>query len=248
MTYQSWNAHRYAERAAYVAELGGPVVELLAPKPGERVLDLGCGDGTLTEAIGNLTGSVVGVDASDAMVTAARARGVEAHVMSGEALRFESEFDAVFSNAALHWMRDPRAVIAGVRRALVPGGRFVGEFGGAGNIARIVEAMEHGLSAVASTPRFENPWFFPRADEYRALLKAAGFTVMYIELFERPTPLEHGVRGWIEVFQGALLDRMSGEDRAAFLATCEEYLRPHLFTAEGGWWADYVRLRFAATV
>src|SRR5579862_4266048 len=137
---QRWDPGRYQETAGFVAVLGEPLLELLAAKPGERILDLGCGDGALTEKIAAVA-SVVAVDASADQIKAARARGLDAHVMDGTKLAFENEFDAVFSNAALHWMRDPDAVIAGVWRALKPGGRFVAECGGAGNVETIVKSL-----------------------------------------------------------------------------------------------------------
>jgi trans-aconitate methyltransferase len=133
---QHWDPARYQRNAGFVAALGQPVVELLAPRSGERILDLGCGDGALTEVLAR-DARVTGVDASAEQVGAARARGLDAHVADGTRLGFAAEFDAVFSNAALHWMRDPDAVIDGVWRVLKPGGRFVGECGGAGNVATV---------------------------------------------------------------------------------------------------------------
>jgi len=138
---QHWDPDRYACNARFVADLGEPVVDLLAPQPGERILDLGCGDGALTERLVALGAAVVGVDASDDQVAAARGRGLDARVMDGARLSFADEFDAVFSNAAMHWMRDLAAVAAGVKRALRPGGRFVGEMGGAENVAKVSEAL-----------------------------------------------------------------------------------------------------------
>ncbi|MGH7789991.1 MAG: class I SAM-dependent methyltransferase, partial [Candidatus Binatia bacterium] len=143
---QSWDPERYARNARFVAELGAPVVELLAPRAGERVLDLGCGDGALTERLVALGCAVVGVDASPEQIAAARARGLDAHVVPGEGLAFAAEFDAVFSNAALHWMKNADVVIDGVWRALRPGGRFVGECGGAGCVAQIVAALAAALA------------------------------------------------------------------------------------------------------
>src|SRR5512142_2028530 len=138
---QTWDPERYARNARFVADLGMPVVELLAPKSGERILDLGCGDGALTEKLVAMGCTVVGVDGSAEQVAAARARGLDCHVMDGEQLTFNNEFDAVFSNAALHWMKRADAVIAGVWRALKPGGRFVAECGGHGNIKAIETAL-----------------------------------------------------------------------------------------------------------
>jgi trans-aconitate methyltransferase len=222
------------------------VVALLDPKPGERVLDIGCGDGVLTEAIYRTTGAVLGIDSSEEMVAATRLRGLEATVMSGEEITLVDSFDAVFSNAALHWMPRPRKVLSGVRRALVPGGRLVGEFGGAGNIARIVEAITSVMKETPSMGAFQNPWFFPSPAEYRALLEEFGFRVDYMELIERPTYLEHGIRGWLEVFANHVVGPMPLDAANRFLDDCETYLKPHLYDEHGGWWADYVRLRFRA--
>jgi SAM-dependent methyltransferase len=197
---QTWDPKQYQARAGYVAELGKPVLELLAPRSGNRVLDLGCGDGVLSLEIARRGCDVVGIDASREMVDAARGAGVDAQVGNGAALSFEAEFDAVFSNAALHWMKPPEAVIAGVWRALKPGGRFVGEFGGSGNVATIISAIEAALSRRGI--QVPNPWFFPTPQEYKRLLAKAGFKVHSIELFRRPTRLPGGVRVWLRPFPG----------------------------------------------
>jgi trans-aconitate methyltransferase len=241
---QRWDPNTYATTARFVAELGEPVVELLAPSPGERILDLGCGDGALTEKLAALGCAVVGVDASPEQIAAARARGLDARVMDGQSLAFEGEFHAVFSNAALHWMKEPDAVIAGVRRALKPGGRFVGEMGGAGNIARIVEALTAALARRGLAP--DLPWYFPSAEEYRAELEAGGLQVAEIALFPRPTPLPGDISGWLQTFAGASLARLPESERETFIAELRAALRPHLQQPDGSWIADYVRLRFAA--
>src|SRR6185312_17463388 len=170
---QTWDPKSYAHNAGFVAELGGGVMQLLAAKPGERVLDLGCGDGVLTEQLARAGCQVVGVDSSAPQIEAVVARGLTAFAVSGEALSFDNAFDAVFSNAALHWMRDADAVIGGVYHALVPGGRFVAEMGGHGNVARIRAAVDEALArrGVAVV----HPWYFPSAEEYSQKLTAAGF-------------------------------------------------------------------------
>jgi len=185
---QTWNPKHYSEHARFVSDLGMPVVALLAPVRGERILDLGCGDGPLTKHLRDLGCNVVGVDGSLEMVTAAKALGLDAHVMDGHALQFGGEFDAVFSNAALHWMKQPERVIAGVWRALKPRGRFVAEFGGDGNVATITAALEQALTARGIDAAAINPWYNPTVEEYRYLLKVQGFTVNSIALFPRPTP------------------------------------------------------------
>jgi trans-aconitate methyltransferase len=245
---QEWNSSRYAQNARFVSDLGQPVLDLLNPQPAERILDLGCGDGVLTEKLVAAGAEVLGVDASPNMIAAAKARGLNAHVADGYALNFNSEFDAVFSNAALHWMkRDPDAVIQGVHSALKSGGRFAAELGGFGNVAAITVALCASLDqfGIANAPAL-SPWYFPTADEYRERLQRAGFQVDYIELIPRPTPLPTGMRGWLETFAIPLTKTLAKENRSEFLDSVAEKLRPALCDLQGNWIADYVRLRFLA--
>lgn len=241
---QRWDPAQYGRNARYVSELGMPVVELLSPRPGERILDLGCGDGALTIKLVQRGCTVVGVDSSAEMVAAARALGLDAHVVDGASLGFASEFDAVFSNAALHWMTYPERVIAGVWRALKPLGRFVGEFGGHGNVATIVTALQSALAARGIA--VANPWFFPRPEEYGMLLEASGFEVRSAELIPRPTPLPGDMSGWIGTFAQHYISAVPVGDRSAFVSEVVEALRGVLCDADGSWSADYVRLRFSA--
>jgi trans-aconitate methyltransferase len=243
---QHWDPDRYQRNAGFVPVLGAPVLELLAPQPGERILDLGCGDGALTERLVAAGGRVIGVDSSAAQVAAARARGLDARVMSGEALTFESGFEAVFSNAALHWMQQADAVIDGVWRALEPGGRFVAEMGGAGNVAAIMAALVAGLDRRGLDGAAAVPWFFPSPENYRARLERRGFEVRTIGLIERPTPLPGAMAGWLETFAESFIRRLPEQDQAAYVAEVEAALAPRLRDAQGQWSADYVRLRFAA--
>ena len=182
MSRQTWDPERYARNARFVADLGEPVVALLAPQAGERILDLGCGDGALTEKLVGLGCAVVGVDGSREQISAARARGLDAHVMDGEALDFEDAFDAVFSNAALHWMTRPDRVIGGVWRALTRGGRFVAECGGTGCVATITSALTAALARRGIDAAAYNPWYFPSVDDYASRLTARGFAVQSIEI------------------------------------------------------------------
>lgn len=242
---QNWDANSYIQHASFVPERGAPVLDLLAPARGERVLDLGCGDGALTLRIAEAGADVFGVDASPAMVEAARSRGLAADIVSGDSLAFDREFDAVFSNAALHWMTHSRDVIRGAFRSLKPGGRFVAEFGGKGNIHELVRAMEDVFSDHPDFGPFENPWYFPDEDEYRRALEKEGFGVQYIERIPHPTPLTSDVRQWLEVFANGITGSLTPEQRETFLQETERRVRPALYR-DGQWVADYVRLRFVA--
>jgi trans-aconitate methyltransferase len=241
---QDWDAGRYAAHARFVTDLGAPVVELLAPRAGERILDLGCGDGPLTARLAALGCRVTGVDGSPAMVAAARALGLDARVMDGQTLEFDGEFDAVFSNAALHWMKRGAAVIDGVWRALRPGGRFVGEFGGRGNVAAIVRALNGARATRGLEPL--DPWFNPGPEEYAALLAARGFRVATMLHFPRPTPLPGSVRDWLGTFAGAFVAELAPAEAQRLLDEAADLLRPALLGPDGRWSVDYVRLRFAA--
>jgi trans-aconitate methyltransferase len=247
MTTQAWNSQTYATNARFVADRGLPVLEWLNPQPGERILDLGCGDGALTIKLKQLGCEVVGVDASENLIQAAQALGLDAQVMDGHKLECDRPFDAVFSNAALHWMQQPEQVIAGVARSLKPGGRFVGEFGGAGNVATIHQALMAGMRALGYDPEILNPWYFPTPEAYRTELEAGGFEVTQIALIPRPTPLPTGVRGWLETFANPFTQALPEAERSAFLDTVIKTVEPTLCDASGQWTADYVRLRFAAT-
>jgi len=248
MPTQIWNAAGYAANAGFVPALGQPVLELLQPKPGEKILDLGCGDGVLTEKLAALGAQVIGVDSSADMVAAARNRGLDAHVMDATALPFNDEFDAVFSNAVLHWVKnDPDAAISSAYRALRRPGRFVGELGGHGcvaaiNLALIVALEKRGVTNAAEV----TPWYFPTVDDYTARLERAGFIAESVQLIPRPTPLPTGMRGWLETFANPFCAVLPKEERGNFLDEATKMLRPVLCDEQGRWTADYMRLRFVA--
>ena len=242
---QTWSAGTYDTHARFVSDLAGGVMDWLNPQPGERILDLGCGDGVLTAELAAKGASVVGVDSSENFVAAARGHGLDARLMDGEKLTFDSEFDAVFSNAALHWMTDAEAVVQGVKRALKPGGRFVAEFGGHGNVAAIVTAMRAVGLRRGGDMTLAHPWYFPAPDVYRGLLESHGFAVKRVALVPRPVVLKTGIEGWLMLFRKPFFAQFGAEEGDA-LAETIELLRPALCDAQGHWTADYVRLRVEA--
>ena len=242
---QTWSAAQYDAHARFVSDLAGPAIEWLSPRPGERILDLGCGDGAVTAALRDMGADMVGVDSSESLLAAARARALDVRRMDGQALEFEREFDAVFSNAALHWMTRSEAVIAGVHRALKDGGRFVAEFGGHGNVAAIITAMRATAMRIGGDPALAGPWFFPTPEVYAEMLGAAGFTVRRIGLFPRPTPLKSGMKEWLKLFRLPFFEQY-GPRMDEVLEDVQDLLRPVLCDARGNWTADYVRLRVEA--
>ena len=240
---QAWSAEGYARDAGFVPALGADVLALLRPRPGERILDLGCGDGVLTARIAEAGAEVTGLEPDPDMAAAARGRGLavleqDAHEPFGEAA-----YDAVFSNAALHWMREPETVLGHARRALRPGGRLVAEQGGFGNVAAIVTAL-NAAREVAGHEALR-PWDFPSPSLQGRRLEAVGFRVLSVGLHPRPTPLPTGMEGWLRTFGGPFLRGLGTAERHAVLRDAQRRLSALHDPAEG-WIADYVRLRFAA--
>jgi trans-aconitate methyltransferase len=246
-----WDSRLYDESFRIITQLGAGVVELLAPRPGERIVDVGCGTGALTAQIAAAGAEIVGIDASEAMIDRARELypQLRFEVAKGEEFTLEYPVDAVFSSAALHWMSPPEAVAASVARALKPSGRFVAEMGGRGNIATIVGAIYQVLAEEGiPRERVRNPWYFPSIGEYASLLERAGFEVVLMQLFDRPTPLDdcpNGVADWLRMFGGDFLAAVPATRREHFQERVNELTRPLLERA-GRWVADYRRLRFMA--
>jgi SAM-dependent methyltransferase len=247
-----WDPMGYEERAHFVAEGGAPLIELLAPRTGERILDLGCGTGKLTRALADRGASVLGVDASPDMLAQARAAypELELALERGEALPYDAEFDAIFSNAALHWMPRAKDVAAGMARALRPHGRLVAELGGFENVATVRAAVSHGFAVLGRHETAWSPWYFPQLGEYAAVLEAAGFVVRFARWFERPSPMpdrpeRSGIADWLSLFASELCAAFTPAERPRFFEAVEAHARPHLYR-DGIWWIDYVRLRVEA--
>lgn len=245
---QHWDAGLYDDRHAFVWRHGASLVELLAPRSGERVLDLGCGTGHLTAQVRQAGADVVGLDRSAAMLEQARAAYPELEFVEGDArdFHFARPFDAVFSNAVLHWVREPEAVVRCLFEALKPGGRFVAEFGGRGNVREVLAAVRTAAGRLGV--HVEAPgWYFPSVGEYAGLLEANGLEVRLATLFDRPTPLEGacGLRDWLRMFAGGVLEGVPEGRREEFLQAVEETAGPALIR-DGAWVADYRRLRVEA--
>lgn len=248
---QSWDASLYESKHAFVWKHGAPVLELLAPQPGEQILDLGCGTGQLTAQIAAAGAEVMGIDKAASMIEQARANypDLRFEVADGSNFSFAEPFDAVFSNAAIHWMREPARVVACIAQALKPGGRFVAEFGGKGNTAPLIEAV-YTASEAAGYPalRDRSPWYFPSIGEYSPLLEQSNLLVTFAALFDRPTPLEGGRQGlriWLHMFGSSFFQGIPQEQQEIILQDVEQRLELR-FYRDATWYVPYVRLRVVA--
>lgn len=241
-----WDAGDYARVGGFVAELGGAALDLLDPRPGERILDVGCGEGALTKKIVERGASVVGIDNCESMVEAARAAVPDVRLLAAEDIQFDQEFDAAFSNAALHWVLAKDQAAAAIFRALKPGGRFAGEMGGAGNIAILRGGIRAELQERGYTLPAMDPQWYPTVEEFTAVYAGAGFGHIEAQIIPRATPLKAGVAAWVKTFRAGWLDAASvpESERDEIAAAIERRLAPELQQADGSWTADYVRLRF----
>jgi len=246
-----WNAELYDQKHAFVFEYGESLLELLDVKPGERILDLGCGTGHLTNEIKDHGGDVVGIDASPEMIARASDAypGIDFRVADGADFRFDEPFDVVFSNAALHWMHDADKVIKCVYDSLKPGGRFVAEMGGKDNTKHLMAATKivlnrHGYQNLAQ----KQVWYFPSLGEYSTKLEAGGFRVTFATHFDRPTLLQDGRQGvtkWLNMFGANYFDGIEEKQRQQIFTEITDLLEPD-YNLDGNWYADYKRLRFIA--
>lgn len=250
MTDITWDSALYETSFKFIPAMGEELIALLTPQPGERILDLGCGTGSLTHKITSYGAFALGIDSSPEMIEQARHSypDLQFVVARGEEFRVspEERFDAIFSNAAIHWMKDAEAVVQRMYDALKPRGRVVAELGGKGNVSGILDALERGMTAAGYT--FENPWYFPSIGEYASLLEKYGFRVTYAAHFDRSSPLEGGEQGltnWLTMFAGGILKAVPPEARSALTREVERHARASLYH-DGVWVADYVRLRIIA--
>lgn len=245
----AWNPRLYDDRHAFVWRFGASLVELLAPQSGERIVDLGCGTGRLTAEIATAGANVVGLDAAAEMIAEARRLypDLRFDVADARSFHVDEPVDAVFSNAVLHWVRPPDDVVRSIRRTLRPGGRFVAEFGGHGNCGQLRSALTAALADFGVGADVLPDWYYPSISEYTGLLEREGLEPTTALLFNRPTPLEgsDGLRNWVTMFARGAVDAVAEKDREAFWRRFEEAARPALFR-DGGWFADYRRLRIVA--
>ncbi|WP_143331972.1 class I SAM-dependent methyltransferase [Domibacillus antri] len=239
----NWNAQLYDGKHRFVSEYGQDVVKLLAPRAGERILDVGCGTGDLAHTLAEKGIEAVGIDQSAAMIEKAKHKypTVPFFIRDARNLGYSSEFDAVFSNAALHWIKPPDQVLSSIYKSLKPGGRFVAEFGGKGNVELISRAV---INQMDDYDAESFPWYFPSIAEYTALMEQAGFHVTLAEHFERPTPLdgENGMRNWIKMFGDVIMGNRTNEEKDRIITEADSELRSILFHGDH-WIADYCRIR-----
>jgi trans-aconitate methyltransferase len=246
MASNDWNAERYVKNAAFVSTYGSAVADLLGDISGHQLLDLGCGDGRLTLELAAKGASVVGIDASQSMIEAARAKGLEAHVLDALEMSYFEQFESVFTNATLHWIPDHPLLAEKVYAAIKLGGQFVGEFGGHGNVAAINTAIRGVLARNGFDWTGKKPVIYPSVQQFKSVLEGAGFEVVYMELIPRPTPLPTGIRGWLETFGISFFEDAEPLAQRNMLNEVEDLLAPALRDDFGNWTADYVRLRFRA--
>ena len=240
-----WNPKTYNKHTAFVSQLALPVVDLLDPKKGENILDVGCGEGTLAVEIEKRGAKVIGIDMSQEMVAFSKQKGIEAYVGSVTALPYTNQFDGVFSNAVLHWVKDAKGAVQNIAKVLKVGGRFVCEFGAEGNAYHLVSTMEEVFTNHPEFGDFDNPWYFPSIDIYQELLESEGFTVEYIEIIPRPTPMDD-ISNWLDIFANGVTSHLTQEQFEVFKKESTEILKTKIYTEKKGWMLDYKRLRVKA--
>jgi len=247
----NWNSDLYDNKLSFVAGYGKDVMELLKPQPGEKILDLGCGTGTLTNELAASGAEVTGIDLSEAMLQQARENYPQIAFIQADASNFQldDKFDAVFSNAALHWVKNAEGAVSSIWEALKERGRFVAEFGGFGNIGRVEKTIQevlredYGIDAAA-----RNPWYYPSIGQYSSILENQGFLVTYAHLFDRPTKQADGDAGlgyWLDGFAGIFFEGLTADEKHQAYERIKNKLRPELFV-DGSWYVDYKRIRVVA--
>ncbi|MDQ0229346.1 class I SAM-dependent methyltransferase [Metabacillus malikii] len=243
----SWNPSLYDAKHSFVSKFGQSIIELLKPSKDERILDIGCGTGDLTNRIATQTAYTLGIDFSERMITQAKQKypNIPFQVCDATNMNFSDEFDAVFSNAALHWIKPPHKALTCIHSSLKTGGRFVAEFGGKGNVQLIIASIEKQLTEHGFADNLhDNPWFFPSLGEYTSMMELYGFRVVFAQHFDRPTPLvnDEGMTSWLMMFANCFFKGINDSLKQEIITKVVEDLSPVL-CKDGVWIADYKRLR-----
>ena len=241
----NWNTNQYKNHASFVSDMAEDLVEVLNPKKDETILDLGCGDGTLALKIKQKCQNIIAVDLSNEMVEKTKSLGIEAYIMSATNLEFENKFDAVFSNAVLHWVKQSKLAVQNINKVLKQNGRFIAEFGGYKNINTIVQAIQEVFNQNKDYGVFNNPWYFPTTQEYKNILEQNGFEVKSINLTTRPTSVDD-ILNWLNIFANGIISHLNKEQKESFLLEVKRILENKLYSKEQGWILDYVRIRVEA--
>jgi len=241
----NWNTNQYKNHASFVSDMAKDLVEVLNPKKDETILDLGCGDGTLALKIKQRCQNIIAVDLSNEMVEKTKSLGIEAYIMSATNLEFENKFDAVFSNAVLHWVKQSKLAVQNINKVLKQNGRFIAEFGGYKNINTIVQAIQEVFNQNKDYGVFNNPWYFPTTQEYKNILEQNGFEVKSINLTIRPTSVDD-ISNWLNIFANGIISHLNKEQKESFLLEVKRILENKLYSKEQGWILDYVRIRVEA--
>ena len=247
----NWNPHFYDEKHSYVSQYGEDLIQWLNLKKGQYICDVGCGTGDLTNQISKYDANVIGIDSSPEMIKKAKTKypDIDFEIQGVENMLFKNQFDSVFSNATLHWIKETEKSITSIWNALKYGGHFIAEFGGKKNIEKIVEGIDKALDKFGySENKNKNPWVFLSVGEYTSLLEKQGFIVRNVHYYDRPTKLDHGAHGlrnWLEMFAFFFFENIKHETLEKIFPYIEDELRPELFK-DGVWFADYKRLRIKA--
>lgn len=244
-----WNADLYKEKHAFVFEYGNSLIDWLQPKAGENILDLGCGTGELTAQLAESGAQITGIDAAAAMIESARKHfpGIEFEIADATTFSLPQQFDGIFSNATLHWVREKEKAIGRMYAQLKTGGRLTIEMGGKGNVQHILAGLEKAMAQYGYS--YEPFWYFPSPAEYCTLLESAGFRIDRVHFFDRPSKLadpENGIIDWLEMFGPHFFSTVPAADKDAIIRQVQQEVGPQL-TKNGVLYADYVRLRVAAT-
>lgn len=241
-----WDAVLYDDKHSFVSKFGSSLIDLLEPKKGEKILDVGCGTGDLAKIMASAGADVIGIDLSENMIRKAKEKFPTIPFFVKDVIQLDAhnEFDAVFSNATLHWVQPPEKALANIFNSLKEGGRFVAEFGGKGNVEKITQQIFKQIKEAGIEKNIISPWYFPSIGEYSSLMESIGFRVTFAMHYDRPTPLEgeDGLRNWIAMFASQLFEGMNEESKQEIITNVENVIRPSLFE-NGTWFADYKRIR-----